>query len=81
MRTLLILVGAASMISAQGFSVGTAQVTISPHAGTPMAGYYATEAVTTTGPSRLPQDTGVNCRLGRHLELRTALREFARELE
>jgi len=48
MRTLLILVGTASMISAQGFSVGAAQVTISPPAGTPMAGYYATRLSTGT---------------------------------
>ena len=46
MRALLILLAGASLASAQGLSVGTAQVTISPPAGTPMAGYYATRLST-----------------------------------
>ena len=46
MRSLLILLAGASLVSAQGLSAGAAQVTISPPAGTPMAGYYATRLST-----------------------------------
>ncbi len=46
MRSLLILLAAASLASAQGLSAGAAQVTISPPPGTPMAGYYATRLST-----------------------------------
>ena len=46
MRSLLILLAGASLASAQGLSAGAAQVTISPPAGTPMAGYYATRLST-----------------------------------
>src|SRR5262249_54231410 len=46
MRVLLILLACASLTIAQEFRVGTAQVTISPAAGTPMAGYYSTRLST-----------------------------------
>jgi len=41
MRFLPILFAAASIASAQGLRVGAAEVTISPPAGTPTAGYYS----------------------------------------
>src|ERR1700686_1890975 len=47
MRSLpILLLAAASIVWAQELSVGAAQVTISPPAGMPMAGYYATRLST-----------------------------------
>ena len=46
MRSLAILLVAASIASAQGFRAGAAAVVISPPAGTPMAGYYSTRLST-----------------------------------
>lgn len=46
MRFLPILFAAASMVSAQGFRAGAAEVVISPPVGTPMAGYYSTRLST-----------------------------------
>lgn len=46
MRLLPILLAAASAASAQGLRAGAAAVVISPPAGTPMAGYYATRLST-----------------------------------
>ena len=46
MRSLTLLLAVASVASAQALRVGAAQVTISPPAGTPMAGYYATRLST-----------------------------------
>jgi neutral ceramidase len=46
MRLLPILLAAAAFASAQGLRVGAAAVPISPPAGTPMAGYYATRLST-----------------------------------
>src|SRR5258708_28214479 len=46
MRSLPILLAAASIASAQALRIGAAQVTISPSPGTPMAGYYATRLST-----------------------------------
>src|SRR4051794_25088996 len=46
MRCLPILLAASALASAQGLRVGTAEVVISPPAGTPMAGYYQTRLST-----------------------------------
>ena len=46
MRSVAILIAAASVASAQGFRAGAAAVVISPPAGTPMAGYYSTRLST-----------------------------------
>ena len=45
-RSSILLLGIASLASAQSLRVGAAEVVISPPAGTPMAGYYSTRLST-----------------------------------